>query len=140
MYKSQFYLKFCFSWDVLDCTKQYIRLSVEVERNILALYYLYFTCHSTGYITLSISSSSLSITLILILIYAYWGSYYRLAVFEAKFLARLYCYLKRCLLIWLSLIFLCARKMMDILILKLCSPFLNCLRNLPLIGYTKPRI
>ena len=62
-----------------------------------------------------------------------------MADFEAKFLARLCCYLKSYIArhgfnsyIWLT------GKMLDLLILKLMFSLMDCMRDFPKIIYTKP--
>ena len=73
-----------------------------------------------------------------------WGSYYYVTIFEpAQFLARFSCYLKRYRQTWLSFKFLkFSREILDLLILELMTMFffLNCMRNPPIIVYTKPPV
>ena len=55
-----------------------------------------------------------------------YGCHFKLAVFEAKFLARLCCHLKRYHQTWLLFINIWStKKMLDLLILKLIFPLLN---------------
>ena len=59
----------------------------------------------------------------------------------AKYLVRLYCYLiQEITRLTSNSDFWFTRKMLDVLIIKLMFSLLNCMCNLPMIIYTKPRI